>query len=341
MTFRLMTIVFLAILLAGKSMAEDVSLTSLGALRLSYQQAEPVSSYPGQRIVAEVSYKKGAAYSLLAPSRVQQITYLVEIGSTVKRGQPFAELRGPEMHHFVLEMEVARKMFKIAERRFKSNQSLYAKGAIKESQWVEVSEQYYTAQLEYEHMRHFNDLIISTDEKTDSMTVAAPIDGLVDYTLEDNSINSGDEIAVFIPLSGVRLKAQIATSDRTGLMYFETDSCRLSVSSIGAVASGFFVTAWSESVNATCNFILGQRFLATPFYQTVAYRVPDSALFQWQSAAAIFIKQGAQLRVVEVSLVSSSRGDYLVTSNQDLDNTQVLMTSVSAVQGLLLGLGGE
>ncbi len=210
-----------------------------------------------------------------------------------------------------------------------------------ESQWVEVSEQYYAAQLEYEHMRHFNDLIISTDEKTDTMTVAAPIDGLVNYTLDHNSINSGDEIAVFIPLSGVRLKAQIATSDRTGLMYFETDSCRLSVSSIGAVANGFFVTAWSESVGSACDFILGQRFLVTPFYQTVAYRVPASALFQWQSGAAIFIKQGAQLHVVEVSLISSSRGDYLVKSNQNLDNAQVLKTSVSAVQGSLLGLGGE
>lgn len=232
-------------------------------------------------------------------------------------------------------------MFRIAERRFKSNQSLYAKGAIKESQWVEVSEQYYSAQLEYEHMRHFNDLIISTDEKTDTMTVAAPIDGLVDYTLSHNRINSGDEIAVFIPLPEVRLKADIATSDRSELTYFETDSCRLPVSSIGAVANGFFVTAWSESVGSACDFILGQRFLVTPLYKTVAYRVPGSALFQWQSATAIFVKQGTQLQVVAVSLISSSQGDYLVTSNQDLDNVQVLMTSVSAVQGSLLGLGGE
>lgn len=341
MKFRRMIIVLLAVFLVGKSMAEEVSLTSLGALQLSYQRAEPVSSYPGQRIVAEVSYKKGVAFSLLAPGRVQQIDYLVEIGSTVKKGQAFAELRGPEMHHFVLEMESARNMFKIAERRFKSSQLLYAKGAIKESQWAEVSEQYYTAQLRYEHMRHFNNLIISTDEKTDTMIIAAPIDGLVNYTLDHNDISEGDEIAVFVPLSGVRLAAQIANNDRSGLLHFEADSCLLPVSSIGAVANGFFVTAWSDPLSAACDLILGQRFLVTPFYQTMAYRVPGSALFQWQSATAIFVNRGEKLQVVEVSLISSSRGDYLVTSNQNLDNAQVLMTSVSAVQGSLLGLGGE
>ncbi len=341
MMIKEITSLLMAFALIGQSMAEEVDLSSLGALSLSYQHAVPVSSYPGQRIVAEASYKKGAAFSLLAPGRVQQANYLVEIGSAVEKGQPVVELRGPEMHHFLLELEVARKIFRTAEQRFKSNRIPYKQGAINESQWATISEKYYAAQLEYEHMRHFNDLVISTDEESDTITIGAPIDGLINYALDHNDIQSGDAIAVFIPLSGVRLQAQIATNYRVGIKFFRTDSCQLSVSGIGAVAEGFFVTAWSEPVNASCNFILGQRFLVTPFYQITAYRVAATALFQWQSATAIFLKVGEHLRIVEVAAISSIGGDYLVTSNQDLSNAEVLVTSVSAVQGLLQGLGGE
>lgn len=341
MISKLLTPFLLAVSLIGQSMAEEIDLSSLGALSLSYQQAVLISSYPGQRIIAEASYKKGAAFSLLAPGRVQQANYLVEIGSAVEKGQPVVELRGPEMHHFLLELEVARKIFTSAEQRFNSNRELYKKGAINESQWAMISEKYYSSQLEYEHMRHFNELVISTDGKTDTITIGAPINGLINYALDHNDIQSGDAIAVFIPLSGVRLQAQIATSERAGIKYFKTDSCELSVTGVGAVAEGFFVTAWSEPVNASCNFILGQRFLVTPYFQTTAYRIPATALFQWQADTAIFVKVGEQLRIVEVSAIGSSGSDYLVTSKHDLHNADVLVTSVSAVQGVLLGLGGE
>jgi len=170
-------IVALALALAEGAAAGEIDITSLGDLSLEYQRVGTVNSYPGQKIAAEVTFKKGEAYTLTAPRRIQQVQYLAEVGAVVEKGQALAELRGPEMHHFLTEMEVARQLLLSAERRFNSNKKLFEKKAIKESQWAEVSEKYYAAQLEYEHMRHFNDLVLSVDEAEDSIVIGAPVSG--------------------------------------------------------------------------------------------------------------------------------------------------------------------
>ncbi|MBE9538816.1 MAG: hypothetical protein IMF06_07010 [Proteobacteria bacterium] len=334
-------IVMLALVLAKGAAAGEIDIASLGDLSLAYQRVDTVSSYPGQKIAAEVTFKKGEAYTLAAPRRIQQIRYLVEVGALVEKGQPLAELRGPEMHHFLTEMEVARKLLLSAERRFVSNKKLFEKKAIKESQWAEVSEKYYAAQLEYEHMRHFNDLVLSIDEADDSLVIGAPVSGVVNYSLEYNGLSSGDDIAVMVPMSAIRLEAAVPASSRKNLAYLKMASCELKVSSIGAIISNFFVSAWSEPLTSKCNLMLGQNLLVTPLYKTQAYKVPMTAVFQWGSATSVLVRDGGLLRAVEVELIASRNMDYIVSCNDSLAGADVLISSVSAVQGILIGLGGE
>ena len=329
-------------LVFGKGAAAgEIDIASLGDLSLEYKRVAAVSSYPGQKIAAEVTFKKGEAYTLTAPRRVQQVQYLVEVGTLVDKGQPLAELRGPEMHHFLTEMEVARQLLLSAERRFISNKKLFEKKAIKESQWAEVSEKYYAAQLEYEHMRHFNDLVLSINEADDSLVIGAPISGIVNYSLEYNGLDSGDDIAVMVPISAIRLEAAVPASSRKNLAYLTMASCELKVSSIGAIISNFFVSAWSEPVTSKCDLMLGQKLLVTPLYETQAYKVPMKAVFQWGSATSVLVRDGGLLRAVEVQLIASSNMDYIVSGNDSLADADVLVSSVSAVQGILIGLGGE
>ncbi len=336
------TYLLLVTLLMGKTaVADDINIANLGALSLKYHGITAVTSYPGQNIAAEVTFKKGEAYTLTAPRRIQQIRYLVEVGSIVEKGQPLAELRGPEMHHFLDEMEVARQLFISAERRFNSNKKLFEKRAIKESQWAEVSEKYYAAELEYEHMRHFNDLVISTDEQENLIVIGAPVAGVVDYSPDYHGLVADADIAIIVPQSAIRLEAALPASGRTGLVYLKSSSCQLKVSSVSAIVSNFFVSAWSEPLSPQCDFMLGQTLLLTPMYKTSAYAVPMTAVFQWHRATSIFVRDGAQLRAVEVELIASSGKDYIVSSGNLLADTEVLVSSVSAVQGILIGLGGE
>ena len=339
MMTRLTSMFLLA--LAWDAGAAEINIASLGELSMEYQRVTPVTSFPGQNIAAEVTFKKGEAFTLVAPRRIQQIKYMVEVGSVIEKGQPIAELRGPEMHHFLTEMEVDRQLLRDAERRYKSNKVLFEKKAIKESQWAEISEKYYAAQLEYEHMRHFNDLIISANEKDDSIVIGAPVSGVVNYSLEYNGLSAGADIAVIVPTSAIRLEAALPASTRKDLAYLKTPSCELKVSSTTAIVNNFFVSAWSEPLSPQCKLILGQTLLVTPLYRTSAYKVPMNAVFQLQRASSVLIRDGSLLRVVEVELIASSGQDYIVVSDASLENSDVLVSSVSAVQGMLMGLGGE
>ncbi len=341
MTKKLVHLFILTLVLGNGAIANEIDIASLGDLSLEYQRVDTVRSYPGQKIAAEVTFKKGEAYTLTAPRRIQQVQYQVEVGALVEKGQPLAELRGPEMHHFLTEMEVARQLLLSTERRYNSNKKLFEKKAIKESQWAEVSEKYYAAQLEYEHMRHFNDLVLSTDEVEDRMVVGAPVSGVVNYSLEYNGLNIGDDIAVIIPTSAIRLEAAVPASSRENLAYLKTPSCELNVSSIGAIISHYFVSAWSEPLTSKCDLMLGQSLLLTPLYKVRAYKVPMTAVFQWGTVTSVLVREGGLLRAVEVELITSSGKNYVVSGGDAMEGADVLISSVSAVQGILIGLGGE
>ncbi len=329
------------LLLVAAARAEEIPLESLGKLTLDYNKIVLVDTYPGQRIAAEVTFKKGQAFTLVAPRRVQQIHYLVEVGETVSKGQPIAELRGPEMHHFLDEMEVSKHLLESAERRFNSNKVLFKKKAIKESQWAEVSEKYYAAQLEYEHMRHFNDLVINVDESENLIVLGAPISGVVNYAVDYAGLKLGDDIAIFVPHSAIRLESALPASARNNLVKLKTSHCELEVSSVGGVANNFFVSVWSEPIKEECGLILGQTLLLTPIYAAKGYRVPKGAVFQLHGASTILVLKGEVLVSVEVSLIASEGGHYIVSSAELIENADVLTSSISAVQGILLGLGGE
>ncbi|WP_339721860.1 hypothetical protein [uncultured Paraglaciecola sp.] len=84
----------------------------------------------------------------------------------------------------------------------------------------------------------------------------------------------------------------------------------------------------------------------TPFYTQIAYRVPKLAIFSWDADQYIFVKQDSMLVSLQVNLLSSDANYYIVQLQQS-DNPltegkiEVLVSSVSAVQGVLLGLGSE
>jgi hypothetical protein len=53
------------------------------------------------------------------------------------------------------------------------------------------------------------------------------------------------------------------------------------------------------------------------------------------------VDRGAALEVVAVDIAGEDGDSYYVTSGADLTDASVLAESTSALQGLLMGLGGE
>lgn len=81
--------------------------------------------------------------------------------------------------------------------------------------------------------------------------------------------------------------------------------------------------------------------MVAPLYSVDGYRVDRESVFQWQGRAHVFVRDGDRLEAVPVEVVSTIEGDYVVSSQRALAGREVLVTSVSAAQGVLLGLGGE
>lgn len=320
---------------------QSIPLASLGSLQLEYARAEQQQSYPGQPVPGEVTFRSGTAFSLVAPRRVQQIEYLVELGERVAKGQPVAVMRGPEMHHFLYEVEAGREVLAAAERRYNNNKTLYERKAISESNWLEVSENYYTARLAYEHNRHFYDLVLESDEARDSIEIAAPVAGLIGYAPGYSGLAAGDDIAVFVPDKAVRLELSLPAATSQDVLHVQAGGCQLAISSVGRIADGFMVDGWTEPVPRECGLLLGQTLLVTPHYATEAVRIPASALFQWQESDYVLVRRGDILVPVQVELVGTAEGAYLVRAESTLEGSDILRSSVSAVQGILLGLGGE
>lgn len=322
--------------------AQSVELAALGSFELLFQPVQPVATYPAQPVAATVTFRKGEAFAVPSPGRVQQIEYLVEPGARVAKGQAFAVLRGPEMHHFEMGYQSSQALLAIAQRRFNSNKGLYERKAVSESQWQEISEKYYTLLLEHEHMRHFFELVIEGDDDPDALTLAAPLAGVIDYSSAYGGVEEGDSIALFIPVDAIRLEAALPNDMRDQVVALRAADCELVVERISGMTEGFFVQAWSSALTPSCSLILGQRVLATPLLRgTDAYSVRRSAVFQLERQTQVLVREGSSLVAVAVSLLGAEGENYVLRADADLEGREVLVSSVSAVQGVLMGLGAE
>ena len=322
--------------------AQTVELSALGALALDYERPVAVGVYPGQPLAAKVAFRNGEAFIVPSPGRVQQIEYLVEPGAAVAKGQPFAVLRGPEMHHFEMSYESNRALATTAEQRFMSNKPLYERKAISESQWREISENYYTSQLEYEHMRHFFELVVEGDNDPAALTLAAPLASVIDYNPDSGEVQEGDSIALFIPREAIRLETALPSMIGAEVVSLRAGDCVLDIERVSAMTDGFFMQAWTQSLPTSCSLMLGQQVLAVPLVRASdSYRVPRSAVFQMERESFVWVRRGDSLAAVAVTLLGAEDDAYVVRSEVAIAGVDTLISSVSAVQGVLLGLGDE
>ncbi|PLW67205.1 hypothetical protein [Pseudohalioglobus lutimaris] len=330
----------ISLLLGVGVKAQSISLEDLGALQLTYATALAVDSYPGRPMAARVGFRPGEALSLVVPVRVRQTTYQHPPGTEVEKGDRIALLSGPEIHHFNTAFQMLADRLDIAERRFNSNRTLYARKAIDESRWVEISEAYYALQLEFEHMRHFHQLLEPAGEE-DSMWLTSPAPGLLDYRQPQPGMAAGTELALIIPIQALRLQVAVPLAQRETVAALAFGDCEVPVAMVSGIAHEYFVEAWSEVLSASCRRLPGERLMVTPVMAATGYSIPRRAIMQWQGETAVLIRQAGSLTPVTVELLTTADDHYIVSSNVSLDGQRVLSTSVSAVQGILMGLGGE
>ena len=205
---------------------------------------------------------------------------------------------------------------------------------------MEISEAYYALQLEYEHMHHFRMLLEPGKEK-DGLWLKSPAVGLLEYRQSQPGVEAGQPLAQLIPPQALRLRVAAPLEQRATLVALGFGECQLPAESVGAMANGYFVEAWSAPLTDACKRLPGERLMVTPLLSAAGYRVPRDAVMHWQGETALLVRNGERLEPVTVALLATAGTDYIVSCGADLAGRSVLSSSVSAVQGVLMGLGGE
>jgi hypothetical protein len=144
-----------------------------------------------------------------------------------------------------------------------------------------------------------------------------------------------------VPSDSIRVKVSVPMSQSHSLSAVNINQCHIAIESVSAIAEGAFVTAWSSPVPQECNLLLGQQITVIPEYQKAVYLLPKNSVFSWEQDSQVFTKTADTLTSITINILGSTPEQYIVESDQELSQIQVLSQSVAAVKGIMLGLGGE
>lgn len=321
----------------------SLDLQQLKSLDLQTKQVEMLSVSPGRLTLGEVREVPGKAYTVRSQPSAQQVTFLHSVGTLLDAGQDFVKLSGPEVHHYYSLYGIKKSLYEIVAKQYEQNKPLIARSAISQQAWIEISKAYFAAKLDFEEMQHFFELVSGFDEQSETLTLKSPLAGALMFSTSLESIVEQDVIARIVPTDAIRLAVNVINKRQQSIAYLTTSEakCKLEISSIESFSSGLSSLAWSEPLTPDCPFFLGQRLSVTPHYVQQVYTIPRDAVFSINGDQFIFIQSGNKFEAVNISLESALDKNYIVTSAISLVNKQVLISSVSAAQGILLGLGGE
>ncbi|GGF62092.1 hypothetical protein [Alteromonas lipolytica] len=318
-----------------------ISIESLGRLTVKFAQPQIVPSAPLQTVTGEVSYLPGNGYQLILPFRVLQQQYLVAPQSFITANTPLVKLTGSEVHHFYEMLSAQKAIFAQAESRYKQNLPLFKKQAINQQSWQAIADHYYASKLELGHLQHAEELL-QTNGSEDSAYLISPVNGFFKpkgEQLDGEAFLYGEVIEP----DALRIKVQVPSSVAAQITGLVSDACQLPVAYRERLGNGLVSRLWSSPLpqQSDCTLSFAEALSVTPVSDQTALSLPASSVYFLDGQYYVLVKQGAELNPLAVSVIGRYDGQLLVADKQILRNAEVLTTSVSAVQGILLGLGGE
>jgi hypothetical protein len=315
-------------------------ITHLGQLQQVYTPVADVQAVPMRSINAAVTFKTGEAFQLIAPFEAQKHDFMVNDGEMVEAGAPIMVLSGSEVHHFMEQYEAAKDLYELANNRYQKNKALYAQKSISNERWIEIADFYFKSKIEFGHYRHFYEWVHSVNSE-DEVVLKAPISGYFLYPRE-SSLQAGElKLGQLLPADSLHLSVYASQELAAQIQWLKTENCQLGIDQVSQNSEGYFLQLWSEPVIKSCELKLGQQISVTPVQQIDAYQVPKSSVFSIDRNSYVMIKQAEKLQQIRIEIVGAEHASYYIQSNSKLSGKSVLSSSVAAIQGILMGLGGE
>jgi len=340
---RLLIIVWAAFSISAMALPQasegSVGIDTLGKLDLNYVDVKQVSTVKKNVSTGTVSALPGAAFQIVAPMNPQQIDYLVVDGEYVIQGQRIATLSGSEVHHFRESLKAKEALRTLAKVRFEANKPLIDSHSISQATWFVIAQQFYDADLAWEHLNHFAKMFepLQHDDKGYLLAAEAGVFRLPQPT----NTTEGTLLGSILHTDSIRLTTQMSSVVVPQATTLVTHKCEVAIDNVEQVNHGLLIRVWSAPLPKTCSLQLGELVEVSVHLRLPALTVNATSVFYLNGQSAVFKLSGDTLDVVPVEIVGQSEGDSLLLREHPLlVGQKVLSSSVSAVQGILLGLGG-
>jgi len=317
-----------------------VDLSSLSGFDVEFAPIKKTEFINGQSLIGEVNFKPGGNYTVMFAFDVQQVHYLYPNGSMVEKGAAIASVEGSDVHHFLNAYQSAKDMFAIAKSHYDINQQNLKNKIIRSSEWVEITKSYFEAKLNFEHMQHQMSFLKVDDNE--NVTLLSPKKGILKIINESGNRIMGDTAFDIIDPSSIRVKIKVPLRLGNTLTRFKvSQNCSLNIDSHDSIADKYHQIVWASPSSNECQLTLGQTLKVTPVNKLTGFKVAKSGVFEFDDNNYIALKAGDSLELLRIELKGIQNNNYVFTANKKLDGQLVLISSVSALQGMLLHLGRE
>jgi hypothetical protein len=319
--------------------SNSVPVDSLGKLSLNYAQIETISTVQKATSTGMVKALPSSPLRIMSPMSPQKVDYLVAHGERVNKQQRIAILSGSEVHHFRDNLAAKTALLQLSKSRFDKNRKLASDNAISQDKWLTIAQQYYDAQLAWGHLDHFAEMF-EPHEDDDMGYLLAPAEGVF-MLPEQAPTDTETQLGAVVSPNDVRLTTLVNSADSDMVKAINTDTCNVDVEKVEKIHHRFFVRAWSATLPKDCDLELGTQLNAKIRLSVSAFTVSADSVFYLHGQASIFVRRDNALEALPIRLIGNADNENAVFTAVGLTKSdEVLTSSISAVQGILLGLGG-
>ena len=318
----------------------QVAMKDLGDFNVSWKAAAHAEYLSGQVRLGVVNHVPGENYVLKLPFAVQQIQYEVANGEFVNKGDLVATISGIEVEHFIDVAESAEAIYQATRANYKANETNYRERVIQNPGWLALAKNYHQAKLEFAHNQHILGLLSFDDSS--AVRLKAPITGYVQ--INPSYMDAVEQpLLEILPEASFYVEVNLPANGTGPLSHFtvKNKECRLTPTIREPMMNAHYQRVWSSFNREKCSLKPGQTISVIPSYSFSGFKVSHSAVFRLEDRLYVAAKHAEALTVHEVTIHESDHQFHYITSNTNLNNAQLLDASVSVLQGILLGMGGE
>lgn len=325
---------------AGNARTAEIPKDRLRELQIEYAKVDAVSERPGAELLVEVKPLPGDAFTLRLPFAPNRITPVVTQGSLVQEGDVLARVSGPELAAWVLHADAVELQFADAQRRFTENRGLFERQAISSATWSDITQRYYELRDQMHHVEHTREVLRLSEHHTGA-DLLAPRTGLVSFSDLSVAFVGEFEVAHIAEEGALRASGLLAQGVEQRPVSLSLAACKIPIRRVENQASSLARRFWSAALIGCMEARPGVLLEGRLSYPFDGYIVPRKAIISLGGQAGVLLNAGNALEFVPVEISYEDRAFFYITSALDLDRRQVLVSSTSAVQGMLMGLGTD